>query len=215
MTAGDQETYLKLVEEYRCNTVAVSLCHCWVTAGDQEAYLKLVEESKNERLKTLLEKTDDLLERLGAMVQQQKDLGKDVPASLDGDTDGAPKAEEEVKGGPKEPALTKGASPAKGGKKEGAQEGAVGAEKEGEEGRKKRDLLEGQRRYDAAVHSIEEKVTEQPSSLVGGQLREYQLEGLQWMVSLYNNNLNGILADEMGLVSILQTHRTDYPQQDF
>jgi SNF2 family DNA or RNA helicase len=23
--------------------------------------------------------------------------------------------------------------------------------------------------------------------------------GLRWMVSLYNNNLNGILADEMGL----------------
>jgi SNF2 family DNA or RNA helicase len=23
--------------------------------------------------------------------------------------------------------------------------------------------------------------------------------GLNWMISLYNNNLNGILADEMGL----------------
>jgi SNF2 family DNA or RNA helicase len=32
-------------------------------------------------------------------------------------------------------------------------------------------------------------------------LKEYQLSGLQWMVSLYNNKLNGILADEMGLVS--------------
>jgi len=28
-------------------------------------------------------------------------------------------------------------------------------------------------------------------------LKEYQLKGLQWMVSLYNNRLNGILADEM------------------
>jgi SNF2 family DNA or RNA helicase len=26
-----------------------------------------------------------------------------------------------------------------------------------------------------------------------------QLRGLEWMVSLYNNQLNGILADEMGL----------------
>jgi len=32
----------------------------------------------------------------------------------------------------------------------------------------------------------------------GAKLREYQLVGLQWMVSLYNNRLNGILADEMG-----------------
>jgi SNF2 family DNA or RNA helicase len=41
--------------------------------------------------------------------------------------------------------------------------------------------------------------------LQGGQLREYQIEGLQWMLSLYNNNLNGILADEMGLGKTIQT----------
>jgi SNF2 family DNA or RNA helicase len=39
----------------------------------------------------------------------------------------------------------------------------------------------------------------------GGELKEYQLQGLQWMVSLYNNNLNGILADEMGLGKTIQT----------
>ena len=32
-----------------------------------------------------------------------------------------------------------------------------------------------------------------------------QLRGLQWLVSLYNNNLNGILADEMGLGKTIQT----------
>uniref|UniRef100_A0A8B9Z6M5 Helicase ATP-binding domain-containing protein n=1 Tax=Buteo japonicus TaxID=224669 RepID=A0A8B9Z6M5_9AVES len=31
------------------------------------------------------------------------------------------------------------------------------------------------------------------------------LQGLEWMVSLYNNNLNGILADEMGLGKTIQT----------
>lgn len=41
--------------------------------------------------------------------------------------------------------------------------------------------------------------------LQGGQLRPYQLEGLQWMLSLFNNNLNGILADEMGLGKTIQT----------
>lgn len=32
-----------------------------------------------------------------------------------------------------------------------------------------------------------------------------KLKGLQWMVSLYNNHLNGILADEMGLGKTIQT----------
>lgn len=30
-------------------------------------------------------------------------------------------------------------------------------------------------------------------------------QGLEWLVSLYNNNLNGILADEMGLGKTIQT----------
>jgi SNF2 family DNA or RNA helicase len=51
--------------------------------------------------------------------------------------------------------------------------------------------------YYASAHLMEEEVR-QPSILIGGELKEYQLAGLQWMVSLYNNKLNGILADEMG-----------------
>lgn len=31
-----------------------------------------------------------------------------------------------------------------------------------------------------------------------------QIKGLEWLVSLYNNNLNGILADEMGLGKTIQ-----------
>uniref|UniRef100_K3WFG0 Uncharacterized protein n=1 Tax=Globisporangium ultimum (strain ATCC 200006 / CBS 805.95 / DAOM BR144) TaxID=431595 RepID=K3WFG0_GLOUD len=45
----------------------------------------------------------------------------------------------------------------------------------------------------------------QPMMLVGGDLKEYQLRGLQWMVSLYDNHLNGILADEMGLGKTIQS----------
>lgn len=59
--------------------------------------------------------------------------------------------------------------------------------------------------YYAVAHRIKEDVTVQPSILVGGTLKEYQLKGLQWMISLYNNNLNGILADEMGLGKTIQT----------
>ena len=51
--------------------------------------------------------------------------------------------------------------------------------------------------YYAVAHRIKEKITQQPSILVGGTLKDYQIKGLQWMVSLYNNKLNGILADEM------------------
>ncbi|CAG8231036.1 unnamed protein product [Penicillium salamii] len=59
--------------------------------------------------------------------------------------------------------------------------------------------------YYAVAHRIQEEVTTQPNMLKGGTLKEYQLKGLQWMISLYNNNLNGILADEMGLGKTIQT----------
>lgn len=36
-------------------------------------------------------------------------------------------------------------------------------------------------------------------------MRDYQLEGLNWMIKLYDNGINGILADEMGLGKTLQT----------
>ncbi|CCK70440.1 RSC chromatin remodeling complex ATPase subunit STH1 KNAG_0E01780 [Huiozyma naganishii CBS 8797] len=59
--------------------------------------------------------------------------------------------------------------------------------------------------YYEVAHRVKEKVTKQPSMLVGGTLKEYQIRGLEWMVSLYNNNLNGILADEMGLGKTIQS----------
>ncbi|KAK0419156.1 hypothetical protein QR680_013983 [Steinernema hermaphroditum] len=42
-------------------------------------------------------------------------------------------------------------------------------------------------------------------SLIRGSLREYQLVGLDWLVTLYDQQLNGILADEMGLGKTIQT----------
>jgi hypothetical protein len=35
--------------------------------------------------------------------------------------------------------------------------------------------------------------------LIQGELRQYQLAGVTWLISLYQNGLNGILADQMGL----------------
>lgn len=45
----------------------------------------------------------------------------------------------------------------------------------------------------------------QPSYITGGELREYQLHGVNWMSWLWSRNENGILADEMGLGKTVQT----------
>ncbi|KAI4371557.1 hypothetical protein MLD38_019777 [Melastoma candidum] len=59
-------------------------------------------------------------------------------------------------------------------------------------------------KYYSLAHAVNERVLRQPSMLKAGTLRDYQLVGLQWMLSLYNNKLNGILADEMGLGKTVQ-----------
>lgn len=59
--------------------------------------------------------------------------------------------------------------------------------------------------YYAEAHKNREVIIKQPDMMVNGTLKEYQIKGLEWMVSLYNNNLNGILADEMGLGKTIQT----------
>ena len=41
---------------------------------------------------------------------------------------------------------------------------------------------------------------ESPSYVKNGKMRDYQVRGLNWMISLYENGINGILADEMGKI---------------
>ena len=43
------------------------------------------------------------------------------------------------------------------------------------------------------------RLTAQPPCITG-EMRDYQLEGLNWMIALHENGLAGVLADEMGLV---------------
>lgn len=45
----------------------------------------------------------------------------------------------------------------------------------------------------------------QPRLLKNCILKPYQLEGLNWLITLYENGLNGILADEMGLGKTVQS----------
>ncbi|KAG1678034.1 hypothetical protein FOA52_000830 [Chlamydomonas sp. UWO 241] len=82
---------------------------------------------------------------------------------------------------------------AKGGKK-----GRHAHDEEDEDAQLLKDEEEG---GDNAGH----RVQAQPSLITGGTLREYQLQGLNWMIHLYDNGVNGILADEMGLGKTLQT----------
>ncbi|XP_012561048.2 lymphocyte-specific helicase isoform X2 [Hydra vulgaris] len=45
----------------------------------------------------------------------------------------------------------------------------------------------------------------QPKLLTGGVMREYQLDGMEWLQGLFENGINGILADEMGLGKTIQS----------
>ena len=40
----------------------------------------------------------------------------------------------------------------------------------------------------------------QPSQIANGEMRDYQLAGLNFLVNMHNRNLGMILGDEMGLV---------------
>ncbi|OCL14586.1 hypothetical protein AOQ84DRAFT_404523, partial [Glonium stellatum] len=46
---------------------------------------------------------------------------------------------------------------------------------------------------------------ESPGFIHNGQMRDYQVAGLNWLISLHENGISGILADEMGLGKTLQT----------
>jgi SWI/SNF-related matrix-associated actin-dependent regulator of chromatin subfamily A protein 2/4 len=171
-------------------------------ANDEEGYLRLVQESKNERLNTLLHKTAQLLAALGDKIkatQAAAAAGEEGVELVADDDDAGAGAGGSGAGGA-------GAEEGGGGAGDGAGpsgEGADGGDSGGA------DLLARRRAYASAAHAITELVTVQPAMLVGphgdGKLRGYQLAGVQWMVSLYNNNLNGILADEMGLGKTIQT----------
>ncbi|KAJ8766306.1 hypothetical protein K2173_022365 [Erythroxylum novogranatense] len=57
---------------------------------------------------------------------------------------------------------------------------------------------------DALTGTGNTRLVTQPSC-IQGKMRDYQLAGLNWLIRLYENGINGILADEMGLGKTLQT----------
>ncbi|KAL8942084.1 MAG: hypothetical protein Q9216_001850 [Gyalolechia sp. 2 TL-2023] len=62
---------------------------------------------------------------------------------------------------------------------------------------------EGEMNFQNPTSMSEISIT-QPKMLTA-QLKEYQLKGLNWLVNLYEQGINGILADEMGLGKTVQS----------
>lgn len=60
--------------------------------------------------------------------------------------------------------------------------------------------FDGQRKEEA----YEYQQVRQPR-ILRAKLKEYQLKGLNWLVNLYNQGINGILADDMGLGKTVQS----------
>ena len=104
-------------------------------SNDMTAYSKLLEETKNDRLKFLMEKTEESFTQISSLLHERG--------------------------------------------------GGHGNTAAGSNEKKK----ESSSYYESAHFKAEE--VRQPSILVGGDLKEYQMGGLQWLVSLYNNKLNG------------------------
>ncbi|KAK4787237.1 hypothetical protein SAY86_011070 [Trapa natans] len=142
--------------------------------NDVEGYLRMVQDAKSDRVKQLLKETEKYLQKLGSKLQEAKTAAR----SSEHDA-------EEIQ-------------------TENFLENSETAAENDDESDQAKHYKESNEKYYLMAHSIKESIAEQPTMLLGGKLREYQMNGLRWLVSLYNNHLNGILADEMGLGKTVQ-----------
>ena len=167
---------------------------------DEEGYRKLVDEKKDARLTLLLSQTDSYIDNLKQLVRQHQQVNRSRgrPAKTISD-----KPEQAVTTIVQPPSTTDEPVVAPIVDQTGNDEAIRDAVKTA--ATNEDDEYDAKESYYSIAHRIREPITEQSKMLVGGQLKPYQLQGLEWLVSLYNNNLNGILADEMGLGKTIQT----------
>ncbi|KAJ1326500.1 SMARC subfamily A member 5 [Microdochium nivale] len=86
-------------------------------------------------------------------------------------------------------------------KKKGARQGGAATSRARRtEAEEDAELLKDERNGGSA-----ETVFRESPSFIHGQMRDYQVAGLNWLISLHENGISGILADEMGLGKTLQT----------
>ncbi|CAH9083032.1 unnamed protein product [Cuscuta epithymum] len=142
--------------------------------NDVEGYLRMVQDAKSDRVKQLLKETEKYLQKLGSKLKEAKGTARRFDTDMGENRNTGVEEEDEI------------------------------AFDEADETDQAKHYLESNEKYYMMAHSVKENITDQPASLVRGKLREYQMNGLRWLVSLYNNHLNGILADEMGLGKTVQ-----------
>ncbi|XP_033829155.1 probable global transcription activator SNF2L2 isoform X2 [Periophthalmus magnuspinnatus] len=154
-------------------------------AEDEEGYRKLIDQKKDKRLAYLLQQTDEYVANLTTLVYEhkaaqaakEKKKKKKKKKKVDGDDASVKNAKNIIETAKQD----------------------VDDEYSVDTG------TTCSQSYYGVAHAVTEKVDKQSSLLINGTLKQYQIQGLEWLVSLYNNNLNGILADEMGLGKTIQT----------
>lgn len=82
----------------------------------------------------------------------------------------------------------------------GRQGGATVDRRRRTEAEEDAELLKDEKRGGSA-----ETVFRESPPFIQGTMRDYQIAGLNWLISLHENGISGILADEMGLGKTLQT----------
>ncbi|KAI8718665.1 SWI/SNF family of DNA-dependent ATPase [Fusarium sp. LHS14.1] len=92
------------------------------------------------------------------------------------------------------------AEAARGKKGAGRQGGATSDRRRRTEAEEDAELLKDEKHGGSA-----ETVFRESPPFIQGTMRDYQVAGLNWLISLHENGISGILADEMGLGKTLQT----------
>ncbi|KAL1872459.1 hypothetical protein VTK73DRAFT_1496 [Phialemonium thermophilum] len=82
----------------------------------------------------------------------------------------------------------------------GRQGGATSERRRRTEAEEDAELLKDEKHGGSA-----ETVFRESPPFIHGTMRDYQVAGLNWLISLHENGISGILADEMGLGKTLQT----------
>ncbi|KAH6842559.1 SNF2 family N-terminal domain-containing protein [Chaetomium sp. MPI-CAGE-AT-0009] len=82
----------------------------------------------------------------------------------------------------------------------GRQGGATSERRRRTEAEEDAELLKDEKHGGSA-----ETVFRESPGFIQGTMRDYQIAGLNWLISLHENGISGILADEMGLGKTLQT----------
>lgn len=82
----------------------------------------------------------------------------------------------------------------------GRQGGATSERRRRTEAEEDAELLKDEKHGGSA-----ETVFRESPAFINGTMRDYQVAGLNWLISLHENGISGILADEMGLGKTLQT----------